>query len=405
MALSSLSSCQVSLLGRDDWSFRRGRTFGTRLVTFASHAVLDLLPNRNAASAATWMREHPEIEVGSRDRGGEYASAVVAGAPQALQCADRFHILKNLGEALEGLLARHRATKRQKNIQETREEHIPREHASRSARRSPKVERFQQASREERLARSEQVVALRTLGMSQAALAKRVGIDESTVGNWLAAGASPETTRGPSVSRLDPSLPSLFQQWESGCHTMVRLHQELVARGDKGPYASVRDHLVRQLPEGKKNAAKGNALSPAPLSSRRAPFLFLRRPEKVTPDEQAPLLTLRQTHPEVERTSDLVQQCAQMVRTRTGEHLDGWLAEGAESQIPERQSFPSALSERNPLLLQVYLCLTAMASSRERSTCESFSNVWDMAEQDSHSCVNECCTRSRASRPLIFRTA
>ncbi len=136
MALSSPSPCQVSLLGRDDWSFRRGRKFGTLLVDLATHTVLDLLPDRNAESAATWMREHPEIEVVSRDRGGEYASAAVAGAPQAIQCAERFHILKNLGEALEGLLARHLATQRQKNIQETLEEHIPIEHATRSLRRS-----------------------------------------------------------------------------------------------------------------------------------------------------------------------------------------------------------------------------------------------------------------------------
>jgi DNA-binding XRE family transcriptional regulator len=110
------------------------------------------------------------------------------------------------------------------------------------------VERLQQAYREERLARYEQVVALRKLGMSQAAIAKRVGIGQSTVGNWLEACAYPETIRGPYVSRLDPYLPYLFQRWESGCHNMVRLHQELVARGYKGSYASVRDHLVRRLP-------------------------------------------------------------------------------------------------------------------------------------------------------------
>ena len=158
MALSSPSSCQVSLLGRDDWSFRRGSKFGTLLVDLATHSVLDLLPDRNAGSAATWMRAHPEIEVVSRDRGGDYASAAVAGTPQAIQCADRFHILKNLGEALEGLLARHLATKRQKKIQETLEGHIPIEHATRSVKRSSKVKRLQQARREERLASYEQVV-------------------------------------------------------------------------------------------------------------------------------------------------------------------------------------------------------------------------------------------------------
>ena len=109
------------------------------------------------------------------------------------------------------------------------------------------------------------MIALRKLGMSQAAIAERVGVSSSTVSNWLAVGAYPETTRGPYVSRIDPYLPSLFQRWESGCHTMVRLHQEIVARGYKGSYASVRDHLIRRLPGGKKNTCKGAQLSPVPL--------------------------------------------------------------------------------------------------------------------------------------------
>jgi transposase len=58
------------------------------------------------------MSAHPEIDLVSRDRGGDYASAAANGAPQAIQCADRFHLLKNLGEALEGLLARHLAVYR-----------------------------------------------------------------------------------------------------------------------------------------------------------------------------------------------------------------------------------------------------------------------------------------------------
>src|SRR5437660_12281833 len=130
------------------------------------------------------------------------SQAAATGAPQAVQCADRFHMMKNLGEALEGCLARHLAVKRQRQTQETVDAHHPIQHAPRSVRRSPKVEHLQQAYREERLARYEQVVALRKLGMSQAAIAKRVGIGQSTVGNWLAAGAYSETTRGPYVSHF-----------------------------------------------------------------------------------------------------------------------------------------------------------------------------------------------------------
>jgi transposase len=339
MAVPADASSQVSCLGIDDWSFRRGRKCGRILVDLMSHTILDLLPDRNANTSAAWMRAHPEIEVVSRDRGGDYASAALCGAPQAVQCADRFHILKNLGEALEGLLARHLATRRQKKTQETLEEHIPIGATTRSVKRSSKVERLQQARREERLACYEQVLALHKLGMSQAAIAKQVGIGHSTVSRWLAAGALPETTRGPYASRIDAYLPYLFERWESGCHNMVRLHQELAAQGYKGSYASVRDHLVRRLPEGKKNAGKGSDLSPTPLPSRQATFLFLRRPKALKMDEQETLVTLRHLHPEIDLAYELVQQVAQMLRTRTGQHLDAWLQEASASQIPELQSF------------------------------------------------------------------
>src|SRR5689334_17832929 len=59
------------------------RCDGTILVDLTRHQVIDLLPSRQAKIAAAWMRQHPEIEVVSRDRGEEYAIAARQGAPQA----------------------------------------------------------------------------------------------------------------------------------------------------------------------------------------------------------------------------------------------------------------------------------------------------------------------------------
>src|SRR2546423_12960401 len=63
------------------------------------------------------------------------------------------------------------------------------------------------------------------------------------------------------------------------------------------------------------------------------------RPEELDAQELETLLQLRQSHPEVDRTYDLVQQFAQMLRTCTGERLDAWLTEVSESQISELQGF------------------------------------------------------------------
>jgi transposase len=71
-----------------------------------AHQIIDLLPDRQAETAAAWMAAHPEITHVSRDRGAEYASAATTGAAQAIQVADRFYVCKNLSEAVQRLLAR-----------------------------------------------------------------------------------------------------------------------------------------------------------------------------------------------------------------------------------------------------------------------------------------------------------
>jgi transposase len=157
-----------------------------------SHRVIDLLADREAETAAAWMRAHPEIDLVSRDRGGDYASAATAGAPQAVQCADRFHVIKNLREALEGVLAHHLAQERKRQTQVTEQEAAPAWRAKRAPRSAPKLEHLQQARRQERIALYEQVTALRQQGLSQQAIAQRMNIGHSTVSRWLAEGRFPE---------------------------------------------------------------------------------------------------------------------------------------------------------------------------------------------------------------------
>jgi transposase len=99
MRLSAQRSEPVSQLGIDDWSLRRGRQFGTILVNVATHEIIDLLPDRETQTAQAWMQAHPEIDIVSRDRSEEYATAARKGAPQARQVADRYHLTDNLRDA------------------------------------------------------------------------------------------------------------------------------------------------------------------------------------------------------------------------------------------------------------------------------------------------------------------
>jgi transposase len=208
---------------------------------------------------------------------------------------------------------------------------------------SSKEAQLSQAKREERLARYQQVVALRKQGFSQTAIASQVGIGHATVSRWLAHDAFPEQQARPRKMALEPHLPFLRERWEAGCHNIAQLYRELVARGYPHSYHSVHEQLVRLLPGGKKNAAKGSDLSPTPLSSRQASFLFLRRPEALEADEQESLLTLRHLHPEIDLAYDLVQQFARMLHTRAGEQLDDWLEKVRASQIRELQGFVAGI--------------------------------------------------------------
>jgi hypothetical protein len=96
-------------VGIDDWAWRKGQRYGTIVVDLERRDVVDLLPDRDADTVAGWLKAHPGVEVISRDRSAAYAQAATAGASQAEQVADRWHLLKNLREAVEGVLERHAA--------------------------------------------------------------------------------------------------------------------------------------------------------------------------------------------------------------------------------------------------------------------------------------------------------
>jgi hypothetical protein len=93
-------------VGIDDWACKKGQSYGTILIDLERGRVIDLLPGRDGEAVAEWLRKNPQVEVITWDRWAAYAKAAIEAAPRAKQVADRWHLLKNLREAIENLIAR-----------------------------------------------------------------------------------------------------------------------------------------------------------------------------------------------------------------------------------------------------------------------------------------------------------
>jgi hypothetical protein len=140
---------------------------------------------------------------------------------------------KNLGEAVEGLLAHHLSASRKRRVEVALEEQTPAWLPERTARRAQPSEDLPSPYQQDRLARYQQMIQFHEQGMTRGAIAQQIGVSLNTVRRWLVNGC-PETARGPYVSRLDPYLPYLFQRWAQGCHNIAQLFRDWKREGIGG---------------------------------------------------------------------------------------------------------------------------------------------------------------------------
>ena len=144
----------VHVAGVDDWAWRKGSNYGTIIVDLEHRVVVDVLADRSAATTASWFRDHPEVEMVSRDRAGLYAEAAREGAPQARQVADRFHLLQNFREIVERQLGGYEAAIRDTRIN-TSDNHAASPLPERSDRPSDAVAQTRLIRRERQAARQQ----------------------------------------------------------------------------------------------------------------------------------------------------------------------------------------------------------------------------------------------------------
>lgn len=333
-------------IGLDDWAYKRKWRYAL-IYDLDTGDVLDLLPDRSVQTVYTWLQAHPEVELISRDRWSEYATAAQKAAPQATQVADRWHLLSNLVESLTALLARCRPEIRQASGALETEP---------TAKPSGTNQVLASALQRQRHDQFTQVHTLSQQGLTPVEIAARVGLGERTVYRWLARQQVPDWHhRSRRASVLDPYTAYVLKRWQEGCRKGVQLLQELQAQGYRGSTRAIYSYLAFL------NASMGATVQAGaaqePFSAKRAVWLLIQDIQKLNAAQQQHLAFIRQASTQVEQAYQLAQAFTQMLRQRQGQRLDGWLQEATKSGLPELRQFAAGI-QRDKAAVQAGLTLS-----------------------------------------------
>lgn len=237
------------VLGVDDWAKRKGQTYGTILVDLEKREPIELLPDSEAETLAQWLKAHPGVQIIARDRSGAYAQGAQQGSPHAQQIADRWHLLRNLTEAVERVLQSrqtylHSAAGVVRRAQVSTSDIIIGSGATTML--SSRNGAVSQQNRARRYGRYMEVAKMRGQGVSVLGIAQALRMSRMTVYRYLGTKCSPERTKGKERSiKLRSYLPYIHRRWAEGCHNATQLWREVVGQGYRGKPAMVRRYVRR----------------------------------------------------------------------------------------------------------------------------------------------------------------
>jgi transposase len=351
------------ILGVDDFALRKGHVYGTILIDIQTGQVIDLLPDREAATLKQWLDDHPGAAVICRDRAGGYADGARAGAPAAVQVADRWHLLHNLCQRVYEAAAAHRAgcldPCPQQPAQDTprgQDQHEQSRHDGGHEEPGPHEGPQQQhpgparkpGLPERTRARHAQIHQLLDAGHPKTAIARILGLSTVTVTKYARAASPGQITPAARDSILDPHKPYLIGRWNQGARDARALHAEITARGYTGSDQQVRRFIrpFRDLP--------GPVPAPPPAipSARTITGWLMTSPGNLSPADAAALAAITTACPHLAELSARIRAFADIMTGLTGaRHLDTWLAAAETSSLDQLRSFARGIRKDHAAVL------------------------------------------------------
>jgi transposase len=347
--------------GVDDFALRKGHVYGTVVADAESGDVIDLLPDREAGTLEEWLRAHPGAEVICRDRAGAYAEGAAAGAPAAIQVADRRHLWHNLGEYAEKAVVAHRGCLTGTPDgpaaagEDTPVGQLP--DADPAAASPPGPDGLLDVCGRERALvsrtreRHAAVHELLQAGRSQREAAEILGLSPRTVSRFArerdAAGLLVKATC--QESRLDPFKPWIDHRLNEGLTSAVALHAEMAAtQGWAGSVRAVQRY-VRQFRAADGRTRAGRTTRPAPAAppvpkTRQITRWLLSRPGSFDADDQAQLAAVTASCPHLDALAGHIRSFAEMMTRRQGLlALEDWLTAVEADDQPQLHSFANGI--------------------------------------------------------------
>jgi len=337
----------VRVLGVDDWAKRKGQRYGTILVDLERGRIIDLLGERTAEPLVKWLQGHSGIEIVSRDRSQVYADAIRRGAADAIQVADRWHLLKNTSDALYSILQQEFSLLR--TYLEPKKDAKALGASQIHQKETEEVLTRAEQCRQERIDRAKQ---LHHLGCSQKQIAQQLDLHPKTIRRYLRS-SSPKTRRSRTGRLTDPFQAYLFHRWNEGCHTAAQLFREIQEQGYEGRATMVRT-VIRSFRDASGLPPRVRTLKTEPLPSdptqrpptlRTITFAVTGRPEKCTEELKDLLERICTEQPKVGEVIAQAQTFATLVREQQAEQLQDWLEQSKTSSYRIWKNFALGIEQ------------------------------------------------------------